>query len=90
MMLIETRTRQDIMDLWDRSYIVYRGQGNIIPIPNLTENTWNKESLVEITVAFARGTTYRPGYFDSVTITGTIPGQGSSNEILIEKNITGG
>lgn len=84
--LIETIDRQDILDFWHNSYVVYRGQGEIITIPSLEDNDDIKESIVEITVAFARGSTYKPGYFDDMTFSGTIPGQGSSNEITITQD----
>ena len=84
-LLIETIYRQDIRDLWRQNYITYRYEGSINPIPVQTDNAYTTESLVEITIGFASGTTYKPGYFSSAQFTGTINRPGGLNNITIQE-----
>jgi hypothetical protein len=84
-MLIDTRESQEIRDFFKENYISYRSEGQIIPIPNITDNDYTLESIVEIKIGFATGGRYKVGYFEDVPISGTVnrPGGLESKSINI-------
>jgi hypothetical protein len=84
-MLLDTRESQEIRDFFRENYVSYRSEGQIIPIPSITDNEYTLESLVEIKIGFATGTRHKVGYFEDVSISGTIyrPGGQESKSINI-------
>jgi hypothetical protein len=84
-MLIDTRESQEIRDFFRENYISYRTDGPIQPIPNITDNEYTFESIVEIKLGFATGTKYKVGFFEDVSISGTVnrPGKQESKSINI-------
>ncbi len=85
--LIETKDRQDIIDLFNSRGFAYISEGPVTPVPRLPDQIWRRESMVQLLIRSASEITEDAGYIEHSEIEGTVPAQGRSGDHIIDNTI---
>jgi len=81
--LVDSIERQEIKDLFAANNVAYLGEGQITYLPVLQGEKWRQESLVELRLGTAEGTTEQPSYIGDMEYSGAVPAQGRSGNHTI-------
>ncbi len=86
--LLTSLNRQDIKDLWKANDFAFYTESEVINMPRVSEDDeWKRESMVELTIGTAEGTTELTRHIEDVEYEGTIPAQGRPGDHILEDTV---
>lgn len=88
--LVETSDRDDIISLFNEAGFALLTSGPVQMLPSLPENTWKRESVVELTIHSGKEFEENTGFINNTETEGTIPAEGRAGDHTVENIISGG